>query len=178
MGRPFYTIGHSDRSLQAFEALLREAGVQRVVDIRRLPGSRAHPQFDSEPLREALAADGIGYDYAAALGGRRGRDRHVPEEVNALWRNRSFHNYADYSLSDEFAAALDALVASGRERTSTVMCAEAVWWRCHRRIVADYLLARGEQVFHILSAGRIEPARMTEGAVPRPDGKVVYPAVG
>ena len=178
MSRPFFTIGHSDRSLPAFEALLQEAGVRQVVDIRRLPGSRAHPQFDSEPLRDALAADGIGYDHAAALGGRRRHDRDVPEAVNALWRNRSFHNYADYALSGAFAAALDALVVAGQARTSAVMCAEAVWWRCHRRIVADYLLARGEQVFHILSAGRIEPARMTEGAVPRPDGKVVYPAVG
>ncbi|MCA0393730.1 MAG: DUF488 domain-containing protein [Proteobacteria bacterium] len=178
MRRPFFNIGHSDRSLAAFEALLREAGVRQVVDVRRLPGSRAHPQFDSAPLGEALAADGIGYDHAAALGGRRRRDRDVPEAVNALWRNRSFHNYADYALSDAFAAALDALVVAGQARTSAVMCAEAVWWRCHRRIVADYLLARGEQVFHILSASRIEPARMTEGAVLQPDGKVVYPAAG
>ena len=178
MRRPFFTIGHSDRSLAAFEALLQEAGVRQVVDVRRLPGSRAHPQFDSAPLGEALAADGIGYDHAAALGGRRRRDRDVPEAVNALWRNRSFHNYADYALSDAFAAALDALVVAGQARTSAVMCAEAVWWRCHRRIVADYLLARGEQVFHILSASRIEPARMTEGAVLQPDGKVVYPGAG
>lgn len=102
----------------------------------------------------------------------------MPEAVNALWRNRSFQNYADYALSDAFAAALDALVVAGQARTSAVMCAEAVWWRCHRRIVADYLLARGEQVFHILSASRIEPARMTEGAVLQPDGKVVYPGAG
>ena len=176
MSRPFFTIGHSDRSLPAFEALLQEAGVQRVVDIRRLPGSRAHPQFDSEPLRDALAADGIGYDYAAALGGRRGRDRHVPEEVNALWRNRSFHNYADYALSDEFAAALDALVIAGHERTSTVMCAEAVWWRCHRRIVTDHLIAAGCEVFHLMAAGRIEPAKLTPGAVVGRDGSVTYPA--
>lgn len=176
MSRPFFTIGHSDRSLPEFEALLHEAGVQEVVDIRRLPGSRAHPQFDRDTLCDALAVDGIGYDYAAALGGRRGRDKGVPDDVNALWRNRSFHNYADYALSDAFGLALDALIAAGHQRTSTVMCAEAVWWRCHRRIVADYLLARGETVFHILSPGRIEPAQMTEGARPLPDGKVVYPA--
>ncbi|HRN61975.1 MAG TPA: DUF488 domain-containing protein [Luteimonas sp.] len=178
MNRPFFTIGHSDRSLPVFERLLHEAGVELVVDIRRLPGSRAHPQFDADALGDALAADGIGYDYAAALGGRRGRDLDVADEVNALWHNRSFHNYADYALSDAFGLALDALVVAGRRRTSTVMCAEAVWWRCHRRIVADHLLARGERVFHILSAGRIEPARMTEGACPQADGRVVYPAPG
>lgn len=176
MSRPFFTIGHSDRSLPAFEALLQEAGVRQVVDIRRLPGSRAHPQFDSDALRDALGASGIGYEYAAALGGRRGRDPHVPDGVNALWRNRSFHNYADYALSGAFRAGLDALLAIGRERASTVMCAEAVWWRCHRRIVADYLLARGERVFHIMGEGRIEPAQLTAGAVPRPDGTIHYPA--
>ena len=176
MSHPFFTIGHSDRSLPAFEALLQEAGVRQVVDIRRLPGSRAHPQFDGDALRGALGANGIGYEYAAALGGRRGRDPHVPDDVNALWRNRGFHNYADYALSGAFRAGLDALVAAGRERVSTVMCAEAVWWRCHRRIVADYLLVRGERVFHIMGEGRIETAQLTPGAVPRPDGTIHYPA--
>ena len=176
MTHPFYTIGHSDRSLEAFGALLVTAGVQQLVDVRKMPRSRANPQFNGDTLADALAPLGIGYAYAASLGGLRGRDATVPASVNGYWSNRSFHNYADYALSDAFGLALDALIAAGHQRTSTVMCAEAVWWRCHRRIVADYLLARGETVFHILSPGRIEPAQMTEGARPMPDGKVVYPA--
>jgi len=173
---PFFTIGHSDRSLGDFVALLEGPDVQRVVDIRKLPGSRAQPQFDGPALSGALAAQGIGYEHEAALGGLRGRSREVPAEVNGLWENRSFHNYADYALSAPFHDALAHLIDEGRRQRCALMCAEAVWWRCHRRIVADYLLARGETVFHIMGAGRLEPARLTPGAVVRADGTVVYPA--
>ncbi len=176
MTLPFFSIGHSRRSLEDFVALLDEAGVRRIVDIRKMPGSRANPQFDIDRLPAGLAARGIDYEHLAALGGLRGRTAQVPADVNAFWTNASFHRYADYALSEEFRAGLDRLLDAGRERASAMMCAEAVWWRCHRRIVADYLLARGERVFHIMGGGRIEPAQLTPGAVPRADGTVVYPA--
>jgi uncharacterized protein (DUF488 family) len=171
---PFFTIGHSSRSLAAFAALLEAAGIGLIADIRTVPRSRANPQFDRDSLPAALAALGIGYEHMAALGGLRGRSR-TPDEVNALWENRSFHNYADYALSPPFAAGLARLVEAGRERRCAIMCSEAVWWRCHRRIVADWLIARGESVFHLMGRDRQEPARLTPGAVVRPDGSVVYP---
>jgi len=99
----------------------------------------------------------------------------VPADVNGYWENQSFHNYADYALSDEFARGLDQLMAVASERRAAVMCAEAVWWRCHRRIIADYLLLRGREVIHLMGEGRSEPATMTPGAEER-DGKLVYPA--
>lgn len=171
----FFTIGHSNRGIDAFIALLRDADVRLVADIRKLPGSRANPQFDRDRLSASLAAQGIGYEHIAALGGLRGKTSKIPPETNAYWTNASFHRYADYALSGEFRDGLQRLVDAGRERTTAMMCAEAVWWRCHRRIVADHLLARGERVFHILGEGRIEPARMTAGAVPQTDATILYP---
>jgi uncharacterized protein (DUF488 family) len=176
MTYPFFSVGHSDRSLADFAALLDEAGVRLVVDIRRMPRSRANPQFNIDALPAALDGRGIGYVHLAALGGLRGQGARLPADVNGFWTNRSFHNYADYALSDAFRAGLEQLVEAGRGRASAMMCAEAVWWRCHRRIVTDYLLARGERVFHLMGPGRIEAARLTDGAVPRPDGTIVYPA--
>jgi uncharacterized protein (DUF488 family) len=172
---PFFTVGHSNRSLAAFAALLRGADIALLADIRKMPRSRANPQFDGETLREALADLQIGYEHMAALGGLRGRTRAVPEGVNALWTNRSFRNYADYALTEPFQAGLAHLLAEGRERRCAIMCSEAVWWRCHRRIVADYLIANGRTVFHIMDEGRLEPARLTAGAVVQPDGTIVYP---
>jgi uncharacterized protein (DUF488 family) len=172
---PFFTVGHSNRSLEAFIALLREAQVDRVVDVRTIPRSRHTPQFNQETLPDELAAAGLSYEHLPALGGRRGRDRTVRPEVNGLWTHESFHNYADYALSSSFRTGLEHLVEEGRLRRCVTMCAEAVWWRCHRRIVADYLLARGEAVVHIMSAGRLEAARLTPGAVVQADGTVRYP---
>ena len=100
----------------------------------------------------------------------------MPADVNGYWTHRSFHNYADHALSATFRDAITRLVEAGRAQVCATMCAEALWWRCHRRIIADYLLARGERVLHLLGDGRIEPARMTAGAVPRPDGSLAYPA--
>ena len=176
MTLPFFTIGHSNRSLEAFAALLRAADIALVADIRKMPRSRANPQFNEEALREALAAFQISYAHMPALGGLRGRTRTVPRDVNALWTNGSFHNYADYALTAPFQAGLAHLLAEGRERRCTVMCSEAVWWRCHRRIVADHLIANGRTVFHIMDEGRLEPARLTEGAVVQPGGIIAYPA--
>jgi uncharacterized protein (DUF488 family) len=112
----------------------------------------------------------------AALGGLRGKSKDVSPDVNAFWENESFHKYADYALSAAFRAALEELRALGREHKCAIMCAEALWWRCHRRIIADYLLAAGETVFHILSKDHIEHARLTPSAKQTPDGALNYPA--
>ena len=117
----------------------------------------------------------VGYDRIEELGGLRGRSPAVPPEVNGFWQNQSFHNYADYALSSEFERGLDTLMAIAAERPTAIMCAEAVWWRCHRRIIADYLLLHGREVFHLMSPARAEPARITPGARER-DGRLVYPA--
>lgn len=175
MKLPLFTIGHSNRSLEEFVELLRGAEIAVLADVRRIPKSRANPQFNQEVLGGSLAPSGISYEPMAALGGRRGVVKSVPPDVNGLWRNLSFHNYADYALSAEFGAGLRQLIEQGRERRCAVMCSEAVWWRCHRRIVADYLIANGETVFHIMGPGRFEPAQLTQGAEIRPDGKIVYP---
>ena len=170
-GLPFFTVGHSNRSIVDFLALLGGAGVEAIVDIRKMPMSRAHPHFNGAALSGALAGAGIGYEHEAALGGLRSR-----AAVNGSWTNRSFHNYADYALSQPFRLGLERLLALGRERRAAIMCSEAVWWRCHRRIVADYLIAGGKTVFHIMGPGRIERARLTQGALVQPDGTVLYPA--
>lgn len=173
---PFFTVGHSDRSLDAFIDLILGAGIVHVADIRKMPMSRANPQFNRDVLAEALPRHGIGYEHVASLGGLRGRDRRVPFAVNALWQNRSFHNYADYALSPEFRAGLDHVLDQGDGARLTVMCSEAVWWRCHRRIVADYLIARGREVFHIMGEGRLDPALLTPGGIVMTDASITYPA--
>lgn len=178
MRLPFHTIGHSTRTLDEFAALLRVAAVDLVLDIRTVPRSRTNPQYNADVLGNGLAPYGVAYGRLPELGGLRPRSRDVPPAVNGMWRNASFHNYADYALSPAFRCALDALIAAGRQQRCAVMCSEAVWWRCHRRIVADHLLARGESVFHLMGHDRIEAARPTAGASVRPDGMVVYPAPG
>lgn len=175
MTLPFFTIGHSNRSFDEFIELLRSAEIGLLADIRRIPRSRANPQFNQDTLAATLPTAKISYEWMAALGGRRGVVKAVPPDVNGLWRNLSFHNYADYALSAEFRAGLRHLIEQGREQRCSIMCSEAVWWRCHRRIVTDYLIANGETVIHIMAPGRFEPAQLTAGAVIRPDGTVVYP---
>lgn len=178
MTLPFFTVGHSNRSLEDFIALLTAAGIDRVVDIRTVPRSRTNPQFNKDTLPEPLKAAGISYEHVAALGGLRGKARSQPPSVNGFWTNESFHNYADYALSAQFHAGLQHLRDEGHRQRCAMMCSEAVWWRCHRRIVTDYLIASGETVIHIMGQGRLEPARLTEGAVVQDDGTVVYPATG
>ncbi|TPJ38242.1 DUF488 domain-containing protein [Mesorhizobium sp. B2-6-5] len=175
MPYPFHTIGHSTRSIVEFVALLRVGEIALVVDIRTVRRSRANPQFNSEVLRESLAAVGIGYEYIAELGGLRGKAHDIPPTLNAFWINESFHNYADYALSVEFLEGLNRLVSLGRQRRCAIMCSETLWWRCHRRIVADYLLSRGESVFHLMGHDKVEPANLTDGVKARPDGTLVYP---
>ena len=176
MANPFYTIGHSTRTIPEFADLLREAKVGLVADVRTVPRSRTNPQFNRDALPESLAEYQIGYEHIAELGGLRGRQRQADPSPNTYWENTSFRNYADYALTDRFREGLGRLAALGSETITAIMCAEAVWWRCHRRIIADYLLARGEQVFHIMGAGRLEPARPSDGAVPQADGTIHYPA--
>ncbi|MBE2998536.1 DUF488 domain-containing protein [Nocardiopsis sp. HNM0947] len=166
----FFTVGHSNRTLAEFTGLLQEHGITLVVDVRRLPGSARYPQFDEDTLAGALADLGTTLRRAEELTGRRPVSKDVPFEVNGWWRNRSFHNYADHALSEGFGRALELLREWGHERPTAVMCAEAVWWRCHRRIIADHLIARGEDVFHVLGPGRGEPARLSAGAVVGGDG--------
>jgi uncharacterized protein (DUF488 family) len=169
-----FTIGHSTRPLDSFLAALGAAGVDCVVDVRRFPRSRRHPQFNGEALARSLAAVSILYRHVEVLGGRRGGA--TASSPNDLWREPAFRAYADHAESAAFAAALADLRTLGRTHHAAVMCAEAVWWRCHRRIIADYLLAAGEEVMHIFDVGKIEPARLTEGASVRADGTVLYAA--
>jgi uncharacterized protein (DUF488 family) len=164
MTLPFFTVGHSTKSISEFVELLRAGEVAMVIDIRTVPRSRSNPQFNEDALGGALSEYQIGHGRIPALGGLRKLVREVPPEVNGWWSNRSFHNYADHALGDEFRAGLAELMALGRERRVAVMCSEAVWWRCHRRLVADHLLVRGEEVFHLMGDTRVEPARLTEGA--------------
>ncbi|WP_334163765.1 DUF488 domain-containing protein [Phenylobacterium sp.] len=175
MTLPFFTIGHSNRTTSGFVALLQESQVRLVIDVRSMPRSRANPQFNGDVLAESLAPFQIGYRAIPELGGLRGRQWGVDPSPNGLWRVRSFRNYADYALGERFAEGLRELRDVGAVQRTAIMCAEAVWWRCHRRIIADYLLAAGEQVLHILGPGHVEPARLTPGAEPRRDG-VFYPA--
>ena len=177
MKPPFFTIGHSNRSVEAFVELLRSADIGLVADIRKVPMSRAHPQFSKRALCKALAAFQIAYEHVAALGGLRGKTRDLSADINGFWTNESFHNYADYALSDGFRAGIEHLLELGRKRHCAIMCSEAVWWRCHRRIVTDYLIAQGETVLHIMGQGRLQPGSLTPGAVIQPGGTVVYPAV-
>jgi uncharacterized protein (DUF488 family) len=175
MSNPFFTIGHSTRPIDEFVALLMTAEVKLVVDVRTVPRSRTNPQFNRDALPASLAAHGIVYEHFAALGGLRGKQPGVSSGVNAFWENASFHNYADYALSAEFRSGLEKLRALGHATRSTVMCAESLWWRCHRRIIADYLIAAGDEVLHILGPGHTEPARMTPAARIRREGALAYP---
>ena len=176
MTLPFFTIGHSARPIAEFLELLSEAEVELVVDVRTVPRSRTNPQYNADTFPEALNEARVEYEHIPALGGLRGRNPAVPADLNAFWQNRSFHNYADYATTESFRSGLITLRRLGHDRRCAIMCAEAVWWRCHRRIIADYLTAAGETVFHILGRDRIDPARMTPAARPRADGTITYPA--
>ncbi|PSJ62378.1 DUF488 family protein [Pseudaminobacter soli (ex Li et al. 2025)] len=175
MRQPFFTIGHGTRTIDEFVHLLQRAEIKLVADIRTVPRSRANPQYNADVLPQNLTPFGIGYMHLVELGGLRSRSKTVPAAVNGFWENQSFHNYADYAMSAEFRAALDRLVELGQAGRLALMCAESVWWRCHRRIVADYLIVRGETVFHLMDDDRIEPASMTPEAAPQADGTLAYP---
>lgn len=171
-----FTIGHSNRTLEHFVAMLREASIETVVDVRSFPRSRTNPQFDADSLPQSLAPYQIGYQHWPELGGRRPRQKAVRPQTNDLWLNPSFHNFADYALGSEFQTALDRLVALTQSSRPALMCSEAVWWRCHRRIIADHLLARGLPVFHIMELGKTVEAKLMAGATVAEDHRVRYPA--
>jgi uncharacterized protein (DUF488 family) len=174
-GLPVYTIGHSTRRIDEFAQLLQVAGVVLVIDVRSIRRSRTNPQYNAETVPRSLAEFGIRYTSIPELGGRRPRQKSVPPEVNGYWQNRSFHNYADFAMSAEFGVGLRLLLKLSKDTPCALMCAEAVWWRCHRRIIADYLLLHRRVVLHLMEKGRVEPASMTPAALVQ--GKVVaYPS--
>jgi uncharacterized protein (DUF488 family) len=158
-----YTIGHSTRSYEDLVAALRAYDITALFDIRRFPRSRTNPQFDDKALRERLPADGIAYIELPALGGRRPRSKEHPER-NAGWRVSAFHGYADYAETPEFQTAFAQVVERAATSSCAIMCSELLWWRCHRRIVADYALARGLAVTHIFDAAKADQAELTSFA--------------
>jgi uncharacterized protein (DUF488 family) len=177
ISNPLFTIGHSTRPIEAFLGLLLPNGITRVLDIRTVPRSRTNPQYNADVLPGLLAPRGIAHEHVAALGGLRPRNAAVPPEANGFWDNQGFHNYADYAMtSPQFAEGLAHLADIASRERAAIMCAEAVWWRCHRRIVTDYLLASGLEVFHILEGDVPEPARITPQARPTDAGRLAYPA--
>jgi uncharacterized protein (DUF488 family) len=176
MALPFFTMGHSTRSIGEFIELLAASEIGLVVDVRSIPRSRTNPQYNSEALAKSLSKFQIAYEHIAELGGLRKRAHDIAPSVNGFWENQSFHNYADYGMDIKFRSGLVRLRELGSVRRSVVMCAETVWWRCHRRIITDYLLAAGETVFHILGPGKIVPASLTKAAKRQPDGTLIYPA--
>lgn len=171
-----FTIGHSTRTLAEFISLLRQVDVTLLADVRSIPRSRAAPQFNGDTFPASLAVDGIDYRHLPALGGRRHHRKGAPPSLNVYWRVAGFRNYADYAGTGEFRAALDGLRALAREHRCAIMCAEAVWWRCHRRIITDYLLAEGMRVEHIMGPGQVVPATLTPGVRVLEDGSLRYPA--
>ena len=173
---PFFTIGHSTRPIDEFIDLLAASQIGLVVDVRTVPRSRTNPQYNRESLPESLSNFQIAYEHIAELGGLRPRAHDIAPRVNGFWKNQSFHNYADYAMGAGFQFGFTRLRESGSVRRCAVMCAEAVWWRCHRRIITDYLLIAGERVFHILGPKAVTPASLTKGAILQPGGVLTYPA--
>ena len=159
------TVGHSNRSFSEFADVLASHGVAQLVDIRSIRRSRANPQFGEARLARALARRGIRYIALPELGGRRGKPARPPRKSNAAWQNTSFRNFADYALTAPFRAGLAKLLQLARRAPTAIMCAEAPWWRCHRRIVADHLLARRVPVVHLMTKTRSVPATITPFAV-------------
>jgi uncharacterized protein (DUF488 family) len=157
-----WTIGHSTREIAVFLALLQENGIQGVADVRMFPGSKRYPHFGRDALKSSLGDHGLGYEHFPELGGRRKAN---PESQNTAWRNEAFRGYADYMETPEFRQGMERLLDLAREiGPIAVMCAEAVWWRCHRALISDYLKASGVEVIHILDAGKTELHPFTSAA--------------
>ena len=168
-----WTVGHSNHPLEVFISMLRESSIETVADVRRFPGSRRHTQFQRENLEPALSKAGIQYRHFPDLGGR--RSKRAPDSPNRGWRIGAFNAYADHMLTEEFRVALAELEQLAARRKTAMMCAEAVPWRCHRRLIADALVARNWLVLDIYAAGRTKEHRMTEFARIQ-SGRVIYPA--
>jgi len=168
-----YTIGHSTRELGEFLGMLAAHRVTQVVDVRRYPASRRHPQFARDALATALGEISVGYGHEPDLGGRRSARR---DSVNTAWRSAAFRGYADYMETPAFEDALARLRELARTGPTAILCAEAVPWRCHRQLIADALVARGEEVGHILGATRVEPHHLSTHAEVLPGGRLRYRA--
>ena len=173
-GTELFTIGHSNHPLERFVELLTEHGIEALVDIRRFPSSRKFPHFNRENLASALNECGIEYHWFEALGGRRQSNKGEPSP-NMGMKNESFRNYADYMLTDEFRTAVDRLLEIAEGKRTAMMCAESLFWRCHRRLVSDFLLAGGVTVQHIFPNGATKPHELTNEAKVE-DGALTYPA--
>lgn len=156
-----WTVGHSTRSVEDFLALLRAHQIELLVDVRHFPGSRRYPHFGKEQLAKTLEQSGIEYHHLLDLGGRR---RPKPDSPNTAWRNEAFRGYADYMQTKDFASGIARLIDLARTKRVAIMCAEAVWWRCHRGLIADYLKAHGYKVLHIQSATKAEEHPFTAAA--------------
>jgi len=157
-----WTIGHSTRKIDIFLSLLQGNGIKAVADVRMFPGSKRYPQFGREALAKSLSEHGIRYEHFPELGGRR---KAKPDSKNTAWRNESFRGYADYIETEEFRNGITRLIDLAQESGPTVtMCAEAVWWRCHRSLISDYLKACGVEVIHVLDAKKTEPHPFTSAA--------------
>jgi uncharacterized protein (DUF488 family) len=170
--RTLWTIGHSTRPWEDFVALLRESGIASLVDVRRYAGSRRNPQYAPAEMGPALAEADIEYLPMPAFGGRRAPAK---DSRNDAWRVAAFRGYADYMATPEFAEARARLMALAAAQRTAVMCAEAVWWRCHRRLIADDFVARGWTVLHIMAPGKLQPHELHPDARLRAD-HLVYPA--
>ena len=157
-----WTIGHSTRAIDDFISLLEENEIKLLVDVRAWPGSKRYPQFNKDTLAESLNAHGIRYEHFPELGGKR---KSKPDSRNTAWRNASFRGYADYMETEQFQKGIERLLDVAAEASPTaIMCAEAVWWRCHRSLIADYLKAHGVKVLHVLGANKVEPHPYTSAA--------------
>jgi len=157
-----WSIGHSTRRIDEFISLLKENQIKLLVDVRAFPGSKRYPHFNREALAKSLNAHGIRYEHFPELGGKR---KSRPDSRNTAWRNASFRGYADYMETERFQKGIERLLEIASEAGATaIMCAEAVWWRCHRSLIADYLKARGVEVLHILGANKVEPHPYTPPA--------------
>ena len=174
MANPFFTVGHSTQPIEVFVTQLKDLDIEVVADVRAVPRSRKNPQYNRDALARMLSTFKIDYIHIPELGGLRSHGQ-VPPAANGFWKNERFHNYADYAMSDDFQAGLRRLRKIGYAQRCAVMCAEAVWWRCHRRIIVDYLIAAGEKVIHSFAKGRTEPAYISKAAVREPNGVLAYP---
>ena len=167
-----WSVGHSTHSLDELVALLAAHEIGLLADVRTVPKSRRHPHFHTDALARELPGRGIEYRHLPRLGGWR---RASDDSPNGAWRNASFRGYADYALTEQFAEGLEELRRLAGARPTAMMCSEALWWRCHRRLVADRLVATGDEVLHIGSSGRTAPHALAPFAVVGPDGRMTYP---
>ena len=172
MSNVIWTVGHSTRSFDELARTLQEPRIELVVDVRRFPGSRRLPQFESATLQAELERRGIAYQWIAALGGRRRPD---PDSPNTGWAHAAFRAYADHIASEEFAEGLDELLMLAGGLRTAIMCAEVLWWRCHRRLIADVLVSLGVTVVHLFAPGKSEIHRLRPPAQLE-DGRLTYRA--